>query len=90
MNRNLYETRFSPALAVPSSSILLHADESGKFPASKKGPVSNTSSRSSDSTGSLPRFYWRGVRGFFTEFFEKASQVEFKRWRKFPSFYTSL
>lgn len=54
MNRNLYKTRLSPALAVPSSSILLHADESGKSAESKKGPGSNAPSRSSDSTVSLP------------------------------------
>lgn len=54
MNRNMYKTRLSPALAVPPSSILLCADESGKSAESKKGPGSNAPSRSSDSTVSLP------------------------------------
>uniref|UniRef100_A0A2N9EH75 Aspartate racemase n=1 Tax=Fagus sylvatica TaxID=28930 RepID=A0A2N9EH75_FAGSY len=51
MHRNLYKTRLNPVLALPPSSILLHTDESGKFPEFKKGSGSSTSSRSSDSAG---------------------------------------
>ncbi|KAG6669444.1 hypothetical protein I3843_01G236200 [Carya illinoinensis] len=53
MNRSPYKTRLSPALAIPPSSILLHTDESGRFPESKKSPGSNAPSRSGDPTGSL-------------------------------------
>ncbi|KAF9689949.1 hypothetical protein SADUNF_Sadunf01G0145300 [Salix dunnii] len=35
--RNLHKSRLQPVLAIPPSSILLHTDESGKFPNSKKG-----------------------------------------------------
>ncbi|KAB5574161.1 hypothetical protein DKX38_001355 [Salix brachista] len=35
--RTLHKSRLQPAVAIPPSSILLHTDESGKFPNSKKG-----------------------------------------------------
>ncbi|KAJ6342506.1 hypothetical protein OIU78_010439 [Salix suchowensis] len=35
--RTLHKSRLQPVLAIPPSSILLHTDESGKFPNSKKG-----------------------------------------------------
>lgn len=54
VNRNMHKTRLGPALAEPPPSVLLPADEGGKFHESKKGPGSNAPSTSSDSTGSLP------------------------------------
>ncbi|KAJ6711711.1 ASPARTATE-GLUTAMATE RACEMASE FAMILY [Salix purpurea] len=46
--RTLHKSRLQPVLAITPSSILLHTDESGKFPNSKKGS-GLTGSDSSDS-----------------------------------------
>lgn len=53
IHRNLYKTRLNPVLAIPSSSIFLHINESGKFPESKKGSGSSTPYRSVDFAGSV-------------------------------------
>lgn len=45
----LHKSRLQPVLAIPPSSILLHTDESGKFPDSKKG----SGLRGRDSSDSL-------------------------------------
>nr|TKS15378.1 uncharacterized protein D5086_0000034150 [Populus alba] len=48
-HRALHKSRLQPVLAIPPSSILLHTDESGKFPDSKKG----SGLRGRDSSDSL-------------------------------------
>ena len=92
IQRHLYKTRLNPVLAVPPSSILLHTNESEKFPESKKGSGSSTPYRSVDFAGSVvSQVNTVGIIGgvscgFYTEFFEKTSQVELKGWRKLCSF----
>ncbi|KAK4590427.1 hypothetical protein RGQ29_020831 [Quercus rubra] len=53
IQRHLYKTRLNPVLAIPPSSILLHTNESEKFPESKKGSGSSTPYRSVDFAGSV-------------------------------------
>ncbi|KAJ6932743.1 hypothetical protein NC651_008235 [Populus alba x Populus x berolinensis] len=48
-HRALHKSRLQPVLAIPPSSILLHTDESGKFPDSKNG----SGLRGRDSSDSL-------------------------------------
>ncbi|KAK8641781.1 hypothetical protein V6N13_011155 [Hibiscus sabdariffa] len=45
--RNLCNKRLNPVLAMPPSSVILHTDESGKFPESRKNCTSFTASLSS-------------------------------------------
>ncbi|KAE8699383.1 hypothetical protein F3Y22_tig00110579pilonHSYRG00043 [Hibiscus syriacus] len=42
--RNLCNKRLNPLLAMPPSSVILHTDESGNFPESRKNPTSLSSS----------------------------------------------
>lgn len=48
-HRTLYRTKQNPILAVPPSSTVLHPDESGNLPESKKNSGSGAASTSSDS-----------------------------------------
>lgn len=53
IHRHLYKTRLNPVLAIAPSSVLLHTNESEKFPESKKGSGSSTPYRSVDFAGSV-------------------------------------